>query len=637
MSAFDALGHYEPALVLLLGFATFAGVLGSGFSILRALRLRLPSPWSEVVAALAGIATLSLGVQLLAMAHLSSRPVLVALWVAFVGVGSTDLIVRVRGQRWRLPALRSGGNRLLAATLLAAATVNLLLAVAPSTKIDELHYQMLVGARIAFDGELIFYLRPWEASVLPQMAYSIAGAPLHALGYHDAPNVLSWCFSVLLAWFAARIVHSETGSTPLSLLAATGTQVGLYASVYHTTGGAHALGDLASAAALLALVFRERLLRDCSAAGTLLVLSICGLVAASTKVSLLPLVGLVLLLGFAETLRATRRAAWPRMLAAVALPWVVLYLPLCIWTLLESGSPFGPMLTDVFAPSVFDASLQVEMDHTRRVNQGGLARATFYYLLNYPALFPLAALAALALPGLPRSRRAVLGSLLLVQVLIVAILLPHQDRFFAGLHHALLVVGLVQVASYSERWLARPRLAFAAIGVVLLPWLGVQAYRASALAPVALGLEDEQRYYQRFIPLYADFQELDRILPEDSVLMARDRLPLLYFPRPVYLHHRDLPAGRRVFTLLGTSSRPLEDYDCAYMRLPADCRLGEPAYENLLALYNIFRTPGRAPAASPMEVREVLQPVSPSAWRPESEVPRSEALQHSTLFDAELD
>ena len=92
------------------------------------------------------------------------------------------------------------------------------------------------------------------------------------------------------------------------------------------------------------------------------------------------------------------------------------------------------------------------------------------------------------------------------------------------------------------------------------------------------------------------------------MLYARQRLPSIYFPRPIYMHPRDVPEGRRAFALLGSSDLPLEQHDCAYMRLPPDCRFGEPVYVNPKARHLVFRRPGREPSTARLEVREILSP-----------------------------
>ena len=73
-------------------------------------------------------------------------------------------------------------------------------AIVPSSKIDELYYHMLLPARIVADHGLRFYRLPIESAILPHMTYQIFAAPLHALGFPDAPNVVSWLLSLMPVW-----------------------------------------------------------------------------------------------------------------------------------------------------------------------------------------------------------------------------------------------------------------------------------------------------------------------------------------------------------------------------------------------------------------------------------------------------
>lgn len=620
MPAFEGLASYQPAVVLLLGLVTFAAVLGLGFSALRVVGLQLPRPWREVAAALLGTAVFSLGVQVLAMLGVATRSALLVWWAAVALVGSIELWVRSRSVARATLRLNGAGVRLLAGILIVAAGINLLLAMAPLTKIDEIFYQVLPPARIVLEGELVFYLRPWEAAVLPQLGYPIAGAPLHALGYVDAPNVWSWCLGALLAFFVAHLVREETRSSFAMLLAAASVVVGLYPSVYHTTGGPHALGDLATASAVLALAFHRELLRSCSRTAYLALVSLCSMMAAFTKLSLVPLAGIVLAVGCWHATRG--RGIRPGMVAAVALPWLVLYAPLCLWTLIQSGSPFGPMFTDVFERSIFDSAVQGEIAGSRRVGQAGLLFAIRGYLLNYPLTYT-ASILALALPTGARERRLTVASLLAVQALIIAITLPHQARFLSGLLHAALVVGTIQLHPHAERWLVRGPMRVVAIVILLVPWLGLHVYRAWFIAPIAVGIGEREAYFRNYIPLYEDLRELDELLPPNAVIFARSRLPLIYFPRPVYLHHRDLPLDRPAFALLVTSERPEEAYECDYLRLPAGCRLGDPVYTNPEARYLVYRTPGQAPRTGRVEVREILPLAQESRSEASAPKPRS--------------
>src|ERR1700726_174672 len=156
------------------------------------------------------------------------------------------------------PRIRTAGtttwalreNKLPAALLVTAWLTNLVVALAPSTKIDELYYHMLTPRRIVEDGALRFYLLPLEQAILPQMHFQMTLSIAHAAGAPDAGNVLSWAYSVVLGLFVAGFLMEATaGSRPvnsMAILCATLCTVGLYATVWHTTGGAHALGDLAA-------------------------------------------------------------------------------------------------------------------------------------------------------------------------------------------------------------------------------------------------------------------------------------------------------------------------------------------------------------------------------------------------------
>ncbi|MCL5744593.1 MAG: hypothetical protein M1541_11805, partial [Acidobacteria bacterium] len=142
---------------------------------------------------------------------------------------------------------------------LPAIAANLIIASAPSTKIDELYYHMLAPKRLVEDGALISYLQPFVANVLPQMQLQMSLALAHTWGLADLGNLASASFGILLAIFLYHVCEEETRSRPVAILLASTVPVGLYAAVHHTTSGPHALGDLALALACVALLKPERL------------------------------------------------------------------------------------------------------------------------------------------------------------------------------------------------------------------------------------------------------------------------------------------------------------------------------------------------------------------------------------------
>src|SRR5262249_5111728 len=136
--------------------------------------------------------------------------------------------------------------------------------------------------------------------------------------------------------------------------------VGIYPAVWQVTGGAHAMGDLAMAAAVVAYCYRDRLLDLISPTSYSAMLSLLLLSASTSKISLLPL-SLVIACFAIWPLRLTARIGSITLLLALAVPWVIFFCPIAAWTWIKSGSPFGPVLAGTFAPSIHLQSVRQQI------------------------------------------------------------------------------------------------------------------------------------------------------------------------------------------------------------------------------------------------------------------------------------
>jgi len=597
MTSFTGIAHYAPSLVLLAGLAWLAGLWGLGRAAFAVSGFRLPSPWAGVAAVVLGIQMVSLAVQLLGMMELSSRPVLAVIWGLVSVCGIASLAWTARQTRWHL-SLRSPLLLGLLAVVVIAVITNLLVAVAPSTKIDEIYYHMLVPSRIVTDGALHFYQAPWVAAIWPQMIYEISAAPLHAIGYPDAPNVTSWGLGVMLLGFAWQFMRSRETPPVLAAILLGALCVGLYPTVWYGNGGAHAMGDLAMVAAIAALADRERLVAGMGAVRLAALVSLFLVCAATSKVSLLP--PCIVLLGFNAWLLigVTPGRQLPRLLAAFALPWIIFYLPIMIWTWTQSGSPFGPMMAGAFGPSLYvPQEMQAALRYARDNFQPSLPSFLFATAINYSPLVWLGVLAAIVASTMDRASRAGLAGLLLLQCGLILFLLPYDMRFLGGIHFGLLVVAGAFADDSVKRSFESPRLALAASGLLLLPWLAAQIYYARTFVPVALGLEQATAFYQRTIAYFDDYMILDRTLrPEDVLLAAEGHTSAVYAPRPIFFHSRDVPTDRRaVLFYAGPDKRLSAVFAAPY-------RLGPFVYTNKNAKAVMYRS-GREPTTASLEVR----------------------------------
>jgi hypothetical protein len=114
-----------------------------------------------------------------------------------------------------------------------------------------------------------------------------------------------------------------------------------------------------------------------------------------------------------------------------------------------------------------------------------------------------------------------------------------------------------------------------------------------------LGLE-KLAFYQRNVAFYSDYLQLDRLLPDNAVLLVSGfRLDSVYAPRPVYFDDADLPPNRPV-ALFTFTARAAETSVNGY-------KLGDVLYENDAAVFDAYRTPGRPPLVGPLRVIKLIK------------------------------
>ena len=564
-----------------------------------------------MTAILLGIQVLSFLVQMVSMANVASRPVLSAMWWTLAVIGAATALVQVRVRFAIALPKRYQWTLLLAIAIVGTAVAaQLLIAIAPSTKIDELYYHMLLPSRIVSDGTLRFYREPWEAAILPGMLFQISSAPAHAIGYPDAANVVSWAISITLLWFAWRIIRTEKTSNAWCALWIGSLCVGIYPAVWHVTGGAHAMGDLAVAAALIAFCTRESLLVSVSPPAYAAMLSLLVLSAATSKISLLPLCGALLCLGILPLLRSSEPRMRGIVLAAIAIPWIILFCPIIVWTWMQSGSPFGPVLSGMFGSPISPNNWSEDIQFAREVNQPPLLTLIPYVLLSYSPLVWLGVIGAIFFSSFPYLTRVALCLLLGLQCSLIYWLLPYDPRFLGGLQFGLLIVFAAFVAPHVQGRLASTRYIGLSSALLLLPWLGTQLYYAKQFFPVSFGL-DKHAFYERYVAFYKDYVELNRLLSKDAVLLVQDlRLSAVYAPRPVFFDPADLPEGRPVVLFASPES--------AHETSLGEYKLGRPIYSDSKAVIEAYRTPGRHPLIGSLEVLQLVDSrtsklVSPTA------------------------
>jgi hypothetical protein len=577
-----------PLVTALSGGLTFLGAAALGIAMLRPGSRGRDSALWFAAAPVVGLAAFSTAIELLAMAGAARPTLLIAVWGAFALGGVWFAAATLRAGTWR--GVTRPAGFIAVVSVVTSATI-LCVALAPSAKIDETYYHMLVPARVLWDGALHWYHQPWEASIIPQMVYQIGHAPLHALGAIDGANVLNWALGMWLAVSAGQIVTRESGSAPMGTLCGATLCIGMYPVVQYSASGSTVLGDLAGAVSLLALARALDAPRTERTAPAVLagIAAACG---AAAKTSAVPLLGLIALASVVLVSRSSSAGRW-RATLAIVIAWVAMQGTAILWTWTHTGSPLGPLGAGVFAASTFTSSDLAELDLARRANQWS-ADILVDLIASYSPVLWLMVAGILAGSGPRTPGRRLLIAALIIQVVVVVAVLPHFVRFLSGVHIAAAVVGAIALA---PRFAVLGRIARGGVLALLVPWIVASVWYASRLAPAAVGLQSREAFEKRYVALSRDYRVLDSLLPDNaSLLVVGLRPPAVYSPRPLYFDQRDVPRRGPAF-LLQARGAVVEGPPLA---------LGRVRYENDSAVIEAYRTPGRAPLIGSLRLVELI-------------------------------
>jgi hypothetical protein len=593
----DLMGSPGTVLAGLLGLIAAAGI-GSGFTRLLG---PVPGHWRLATSLVAGVAIIDLCVTLVLFWGGGVRG------VELVGIGTTALGGCLL--LWTLNYLRSAAlpnigqtaGRWFFAAVAAAIGINLAIAVAPSTKIDELYYHMLIPKRIIEDGGIHLYRWPHEAAFFPQTGFQLGLSAAHAAGFPEAGNVISWGLGAALVLLVAGVTKDLTGSATAGWMTGAISAVGLYPAVWHVTSGPHALGDLATATACLLAVLPDRLTGEMKAPTRLLIICLAACTAASTKISILPLAATITLLGAHRT---AAQVGWKKALGITCGVWGVFYGPILLWTTLQCGSPFGLATATFFHSHYFGPETIARFVDAKGLNRTGWIPFLTWLVPSVSVGF-VAAFGVMgygAWKGEPGFK--LLFGLVCGQAILIAWLLPHEFRFLGGLQYVVLILGawVLWPSRLGRRLMARWWMIL--VGACL-PWLAVQIYYARPFIKVVAGIESRESFLHQYAAFTEDFRALDRILPENAVIyVVNSRLPSYYAPRPVIFRLEDLRRRGPLYRFRVGGDIPAEQ---------SSLTCTETVYENADAVAVVYRTPGRVAEHEPLKVErcEVVPAVRP--------------------------
>ena len=571
MSGADTLGAGLLALVVAIGVGALVVRVSSPLAV----------PWRLTVSLIIGIAIIDLCVALVLFLG-GGVQALRALSGCLIGLGCFGFL-QFRKYLSIAPFLKVDSQRdyWFIAIIAIVAVVNLIIAVAPSSKIDELHYHMLLPKRVIEDNGLHLYREPYESAIFPQMGFQLGLSVLHSVSFPEAGNVLSWGLGVALVVLISGVVADLTKNSTAGWMTGAIAAVGLYPSVWHVTSGPHALGDLTTLTACLLVLVPEERVGQLRPEKRLLLICLSACLAAMTKISILPLALCLTAIGVHK---GVAHIGLKKALLIAFSVWATFYGPMLAWTTIQCGSPFGLATAQLLHSEFFAPETVAQLEAARIANQNGwlplLRTLGPSVSVGVVAAFGVIGYAAFARGRVFR----VLFGLVVGQSLLIAWLLPHDFRFLGGVQYAVLVMGA---------WVFWPSRAgvflitrwWFVLAVLCLPWLAVQAYYARPFVEVASGVMSRDSFLRDYVAFTNDFQSLDRVLPRDAVIyVVNSRLPSFYAPRPVILTLEDLRSRGPVYRFSERQDADSEQKSLLCM---------EKIYEDGDATAVAFRTPGR--------------------------------------------
>ncbi len=603
MASYYALETYHFLLNFLVGCCYFMAVYGVGSFLIMRLPYSFPLSLRPVLKIVTGFLTVSLTIQFLAFFF----------WINEYSLGALTLILTISAI-WQLYKLLQNYSLLLNPFLKISKQEALgvccfllcflpivVYALLPSAKIDELFYHQLVAQRIVVDGGMIFYRQPWEAAIPAHLIYNYSQVPLVYWQFTDAANVVSLCLFSLLLW----IIHSIFSQAKVAIFLKWATLsilcLGMYRLTF-TTAGSHHFGDIAAFMGLYVVVSISNLKQHTSIPAVLTMQGIFLAAMAGSKISLLPFALLIGLYTLYEVWKIN--SAIIKNIALILFPIVIFYIPIIVWTYLQTHSPFGLILSQYFDSKIIDTHLLAStLKHETVINPTFSVHGR-EALLYFPIILLLSPL-LFAISKYPFSVKIKVFTIFgIFLIILYAFHLLYNPRFWGNLPVSLLILGVLLAPTIKWPTIVRPKLLIGALAIIaILPYVAVSYYYLYHLLPFPYNEATRTTYYQRFIPLYEDYQALNKLLPADACLFTQNRLNLVHSPRRIFRDSLDICNCPSLYAI-----------QCDTLLLPAiintrdsKYQVGPLVYQNKHAAITIYRTPNKKQKKGVLSVYKLSQ------------------------------
>ncbi len=600
MVSFWALQSYNPFLNLLIGIIYFIGVTQLGRLLLKLFLPNLPDPFRNVLAVLLGFLVMSATMNFLS----------ICFWINRVTIYTTNGIVfflfLLTGYQ-KIPSCYSYLKKLkfnyakptLLSGLVFVLTILPILyyVLLPTTKIDDLHYHMPPVQYISMEGG---YTYPHQYLRNPAfMIYSMAQIPIVYFGFPDSASVISLLFWLVIVYFSHQILRKF--DLTIRLLAGAILIVGLY-SIVQATPSSTVFSSLS--VVLLVVLFAERdlIIKHSSLNNFCWAWAIAANAAAIGKISLVILTVFLSLVVLYDIMRH-RKASW-HILFAFLLPTMIFYLPTLVWTYAHVGTFWGPIMADIFPYHKFSPE-EIRIAKTMPLKNMNEVTINImkYNLINF-SLIKLLAIIFLFFSTISKKIKIDL----LVACLSTAVCFQYlgnavELRYWGSIDNAFFILTLLYIPTSWKLQLQRPKTQLAIIALGVLPYLSTMYYYITNLNPIPFFNEEAKKtFFSKFVPYYADYQALNKVLPKNAVLFFPEgNVNIVYAPRKLYVYTKDIHQDSLLYIITSSLQKQPQHHTIQAQQYEK----GEKIYENQNSYARTYRTPNQARKTAILEVHKL--------------------------------
>ena len=275
---------FFPLLTLISGLFSVFGLISLGQIINKKLQIDINNIWENLINLILGIFTFSFCIQLISFFKINNKFSLgiFAIIIIFLGFKKISLV------KLKIPKIDKK-TIIPSSLLISIFLIRLLISVIPSTKIDELHYHMLLPVRLISERGLNYYNLPWEGAIWPHMQYQFIGAPFYAIGLPDSVNIISLGIFLTLLVTLFMQIDREIMSKEITLWCLVLFSSGLHTLVDLTTNASNSLLLVCSFSSLQILCNPHKFLPSNNLKSFSLIFGLLSLGMIGSKISMIPI------------------------------------------------------------------------------------------------------------------------------------------------------------------------------------------------------------------------------------------------------------------------------------------------------------------------------------------------------------